>query len=66
MYYSNPRLIKAKHPQPYDKEVRDAMCRNCGCIIGEQLRYPHLTDDFHFNDNEFRFKNDKEIGRAHV
>ena len=54
MFYSNTRFIKANHPNAYDKEVRDALCRNCGCVIGEQLRYPHLKSEV------FNFASEKD------
>ena len=58
MFYSNPYFIKAHQNRSiryynngYDREVRDAICSNCGAVIGEQQKY-EIENQFHFIENE--------------
>ena len=62
LVYSTERFIKAHmapdtyHNHSYDRMTRDAICGNCGYIIGEQVRYTHLrSKEFYFDDHH---KND--------
>ena len=59
MFYSRVKTIKAHQDRSvpyynhsYDREVRDALCSNCGVVIGEQVKYPDFDKDFHFDSKE--------------
>ena len=63
MHYSKERLIYAhedrKNPyynHSYNRYVRDAICSECGQLIGEQLRYPDFNEDFRFVDEKAHYK----------
>lgn len=63
MFYGSVRFIKAHqdtrisyYNHSYDRYVRDALCSECGKIIGEQAKYPDFHKEFYFNDE----KNDYE------
>lgn len=58
MFYGKTRFIKAHQNRSisyynhyYDREVRDAICSNCGVIIGEQVKYD-MDKKFHFDDTK--------------
>lgn len=38
----------------YDRHVRDAICGNCGKLIGEQIKYPNFDKQFYFENTETR------------
>lgn len=62
MFFSNKRLIYAHQDRnrpyynhSYDRDVRDALCSECGKVIGEQVRYPHFKESFHFEDEKAKY-----------
>lgn len=59
MFYGSEKFIKAHqdtrvhyYNHSYDRYVRDALCSECGKIIGEQNKYPDFDTDFYFVDEK--------------
>ena len=54
LVYSSPRFYeREKYHTYYDRETRDAICGNCGHIIGIQERYPDWeSKEFSFEERE--------------
>ena len=62
MIYGNKRLIYAHqdvsrpyYNHSYDRDVRDALCSECGKVIGEQVKYPDFEKDFSFGDEKDKY-----------
>lgn len=59
LVYSTERFIKAHldidrsyFNHNYDRIARDAICGNCGYVIGEQSHYTHFrSKEFSFDDS---------------
>lgn len=66
LVYSKEKSIKAHedinrpyYNHSYDRYVRDAICGNCGKVIGEQVKYPDFHKEFRFDEEyekeEYKF-----------
>lgn len=60
LFYSRERFIKAHqdvtnpyYNHSYGRYVRDAICSNCGKVIGEQVKYD-IEKTFSFAERDFR------------
>ena len=51
MFYSGSFYID-DNGNGYSLEKRDAICSSCGKIIGRQVKYKGIDNDFDFSDNE--------------
>ena len=61
LVYSNEKFIKAHENtsisyrnHSYDRHVRDAICANCGTVLGEQVKYFNIDKQFYFGNAEMR------------
>ena len=59
MIYGSEKFIKAHqdvrnsyYNHSYDRCVRDALCSECGKVIGEQNKYPDFAEEFFFGNEK--------------
>ena len=49
----------------YDREIRDAICNQCGKVVGRQQKYCGIDDDWSFEKRDYNdFKYCPYCGRS--
>lgn len=56
MIYGSEIVTHRYYDGSYYKDVREALCSECGELIGEQVRYTHIDADFRFRDEKELYK----------